>query len=250
MVGWRGAGVAGQRWIAAGVAVACTICDLPPTAQELKQARQQALSVLTTDLQRGSSDTRHAAVEAAGWTREPSLREPLEALLGSQDATLSTHVAEALSKLGEPQAAPRLRAQLQHQAPGLDWQRARLASAYALSKLGDAEGREVLRSALQGSPSSAAGLGLAQDARAPERIAAALLLCDSDEAEAQSLLSQIVAEPRTPFSTVLEILSCQARGSQSPAALQALRSRLRASQGKDRLAVAARLAALGDCAAS
>ena len=215
-----------------------------PTAAELQQARAHALQVLTADLRSSTDAVQRAAVQAAGWSRTTRLREPLEALLESDHATLVTQVADALGKLGDPQAVPRLRALLKRPATTPDWSRARLAVARALLSLGDAEGREVLHAAVHVDPSTSAVPD--QPRRDAERLSAALLLCDTDDADAQALLSQLAAEPSTPRSTVLEILGCQGQRSQGAQARAALQQQLRVSQGKDQLAVAARLGSLGD----
>lgn len=215
-----------------------------PTREELREARRHALQVLANDLKQGSDAARRAAVQAAGWSRTTPLRVELEALLDPGNAALTTQVAEALGKLGDPQAIPKLRSLLAHEAPSADLRRARLAVARALVTLGAKEGHDVLQDALRlpldpsASPQSAD--------RRNERIAAALLLCDTDDETAQTVLAQILAEPSTHAATTLEILACQGQRQQGIAARQALQRLWHTSQGQDRLHVALRLAALGD----
>lgn len=215
-----------------------------PTREELREARTQALQVLAHDLKQGSDAARRAAVQAAGLSRTTPLRVELEALLDPGNAALTTQVAEALGKLGDPQAIPKLRLLLAHEAPSADFRRARLAVARALVTLGAKEGHDVLQDALRlpldpsASPHSAD--------RRNERITAALLLCDTDDEIAQTVLAQILAEPGTNAATTLEILACQGQRQQGIAARHALQRLLHTSQGQDQLHVALRLAALGD----
>lgn len=206
---------------------------------ELMALRKKALERLNADLV-SVSDTalRVGATAALGASQEPSLRAPLEAVLGDKaaPAELQAQAASALGQLGERQAVAALRRALTEN-PDTTVQ---VAAASALRLLGDASGDEALAKLLDGKQAEA-------------QFRAALLLCNQGPAAAQGrareLLQQYGKRDGVPEQVKLDIWSCLARAGDEPSrqALQAVMQRV--GPTAPRLFAAARLAQLGDGAA-
>jgi serine/threonine protein kinase/HEAT repeat protein len=203
---------------------------------ELLALRTKALERLRSDLARVSeTGLRIGATAALGASQEPSLRAPLEAILGdgAAPAELAAQAASSLGQLGERAAVPALRRALTEKSDST----VQVAAASALRLLGDPSGDETL-------------VKLLDSKQAEAQFRAALALCNQGPAAAQGrareLLQQYGKRDGVPEEVKLDIWSCLARAGDeaSKQALQALVQR--AGPTTPRLLAAARLAQLGD----
>ncbi|MFO0572761.1 MAG: HEAT repeat domain-containing protein [Polyangia bacterium] len=199
--------------------------------QQLLGAREQALTVLKSDLRDPSTELRLGAVAALGDTRDAALAPAILPLLDDKEGRVQIKAAEVLGQLGRRDVTSNL-------APLLDDAQGRspllqVAAAEALDLLGDARGRKALGRALLGKHDAA-------------RLRAALYLMGSGDREAQRLLSQVVHKGLAAEAAQLEILPKLAQSGDAEAK-EALLTRLAGSPSRDtQIAVAGALLKLGE----
>ena len=195
----------------------------------IKQARVEALRVLTELTDNPNVDIRVNALSALSDSHDPAIQPALRKHLGDSDPGVRVAAASALAQFAENDSVTALRALMQQHVNT----KVTMSAARALMQLGDRAGERELLAALGGADQES-------------QIWAVLALCGKRWPDATDLMRRYVAAAQPADMVGIEMLGCLASTGDASARDQLRGRTSEGLPGKVRIAAAARLLRSGD----